>query len=250
MSEVIYIQPHTDEWEAARCGRLTSSEWWKMTSKPQSKSEIFSSGAKTYIYTKIAEKLTHEVKSVPDTEALVRGLTEEHYARQRYIKETGNKVTESVFIAYNSIFGGTNDGMIETPDGKRGILEIKCPDSKKFCEIAACRSVDELKLVDKQYYNQCQANMFIAGVDFADFEGYDDRVKIYELQVKIFRMYPDLEWIKEFKYLLQEAAKMMLEKLKIIMANEENNKLFKSVKIDTTELDKLTDTLNKIQQSA
>lgn len=246
MEEVQFIQPHTLEWDEARLGRLTSSEIHKIFTKPQNKSERFAEGAKTYIYEKIAEHLTRECKKVPETEAILRGLAEEQYARERYIQITGHKVTDSCFIAYNSIFGGTNDGNIIIEKKHKGIIEIKCPDSKKFVEICACQSAEELGKIDKQYKHQPQANIFISGAEFCDFVAYDDRVRIPELQLKIIRIYPDMEWQKDFKLLIGDVAEMMNDELTKILNTPENNLQFKATKIDKSKLDTLTDTLNQL----
>lgn len=246
-TEIECIEPHTDAWNAARCGRLTSSEVHRLFVKGRSKDKIFGEGAMTYIFEKIAENLTKEIKKTPETEAILRGLTEEIYARQRYIELTGHITTESCFIPYNIIFGGTNDGNIIIDGKVKGIIEIKCPDSKKFVEICTCLSGEELKQVDKQYYHQCQANMLIADAEFADFVAYDDRVKIRECQIKIIRIYPDMEWRKEFTYLLGEVANIMNEAITKILNVHEINLQFKADKIDPQKLSELSETIKNIK---
>lgn len=238
-----FIEPHTPEWQQARCGTLTSSEIHKIFVSGRKKGQLFGQGAMTYIMSKIGERMTLEIASAPDVPAVMWGLTEEPEARKRYESITGQNVSESGFYKYNSIFGGTTDGAIIINNEIDGILEIKCPNSSKHAAVLACLTPSDVREVDEQYYCQPQANMLITGAKYCDFISYDSRVQNPDLQIKIVRMYPDLEWRKEFELRINEAAAIMNQKLLNILKTPEANSQFRTEVTDNSKIEELSNTL-------
>jgi len=55
---IIEAEQRSPEWYAARLGVFTSSEIYRLMTKPKLKGEVLSDGAKTYILEKVAESLT------------------------------------------------------------------------------------------------------------------------------------------------------------------------------------------------
>lgn len=214
------IIPQTDEWFEAKCGKLSSSEVGKIFVGSRSKGEVFGQGALTYINKKVGEYLTGESKGIPETEAVLRGLSEEPYAIMRFEQLTGKKVQSSEFWVHNAIYCGTTDGQVIEDNS---IVEVKCLDSKEHIEICSFSSVEQLKKYDFIYYSQVQSNILISGADSGYFISYDDRIKHYDLQIKILQIYPDFEWRKEFDYRLGEAATVYMNKIEEILKTPERN---------------------------
>lgn len=214
------IEPHSFEWFEAKCGRFSSSESEKLFSKGKG-ANIFGAGAFTYFNIKTAEYFTGRMKSIPEVDAVMRGLTEEMYARQRYEKLRGVTVEESGFYIYNDRFCGTTDGQLPEEDG---IVEIKCLNSESHAEICSFSSGEQLKKFSPKFYCQCQSNILITGAKFCDFISYDDRMKNYDLQIKIIRIYPDAAWQQEFKNRLGFATEIFEGKCEEIIKTPTRNK--------------------------
>ena len=53
----------TDAWHAARSGKFTPSELYRLMTEPKNKQEKISEGAKTYVKEKIAETLTVDISN-------------------------------------------------------------------------------------------------------------------------------------------------------------------------------------------
>ena len=76
-------------------------------------------------------------------------------ARWQYEMETGNTVETASFVMFEDFLGASPDGYIEHD----GLIEIKCPFSKK------------IKLIDDQphYYAQIQTQLFVTGREWCHF---------------------------------------------------------------------------------
>jgi YqaJ-like viral recombinase domain len=225
------ISPHSDEWFEAKCGKLSSSECGKIFTGGRKKDEVFGQGALTYIKKKIGEYLTGQMKGIPETEAVLRGLSEEPYAIERYELLTGNQVQPSEFWIHNAIFCGTTDGQVIEDNS---IIEVKCLDSEKHAEICTFSSAEELKDFDFNIYSQVQSNILIADASHGDFISYDDRMRLYDLQIKIIRVYPDFEWQKEFEYRIGEVAVIYMNKIEQILKTPERNLQYARKQLELT----------------
>lgn len=215
-----FIEPHTKEWDEARCGRITSSEIDKIFVGGRSKDILFGKGAITYLNIKVAEILTRERKEITG-KPLDYGNAEEPWARKHYSEITNQIVTEGRFYIFNDIFGGTNDGEVEASNG---IIEIKSPfASENHIAICLLNSADELREYDFGYYSQCQANMFIKKANWCDFISWDDRILNPDFKMKIIRVYPDEAFQTEMIYRLDEAAGVMAEKIERIFKMPKQN---------------------------
>lgn len=243
-----FITPFTPEWEKARIGTFTSSEFDCLFTGGRSKEQLIGKGGLTYINKKIGEIMSQQLEETKETDKMTRGNALEPEARERYSMIVNEKVEDSVFIRYNAIFGGTNDGYIKRADGSiKSILEIKCPDSKKHTQVLSVISPVELKDIDSQYYHQPQGNMLFAGADYADFVSYDDRIVSHDLQIAIIRCWPDMDWRKQFKKIVDWTADYMNNKIELIMAAPERYITYR-VDEKLSEIKKLQNAINSIQE--
>lgn len=219
MSNLIYIEPNTEAWHAARCGRITSSEIGKLFQSGKSNT-LFGKGALTYLNIKVAEILTQQRKEIT-AKQLDYGLAEEGWARDHYAQLTNQIVTDPRFYIFNEIFGGTNDGEIEK---ENGLVEFKSPfATENHIAICLLNSAKELKEYDFDYYAQCQANIFIKKAKWLDFVSWDDRILNPEFKMKIIRLYPDEAFQTELIDRLDGAAEIMTERIERIFKIHKQN---------------------------
>lgn len=242
-----FIEPYSSEWFSIRLGKWTASKSDLLFKSGKAKDAVFGEGALTHIDTLIDEILTGEQVEAKGWQ-LDWGISQEPFANEMYSLITNQQTKPSGFYETDALSGGTPD--FETEDGK-GIGEIKCPASGViYLKIARCESVDELRKLNPLYYCQPQDNMVHSGAEYADFVGFNPRIKNVDLQMKILRIYPDEVWRKERNYRMGMVAEIMTERIENILKLPEKNLAYRNVKVDDGQLNKLKYTLTKIQQSA
>lgn len=173
---VLNMPQRSEEWHKARAGTITAS----------AVENIMSPGMRsTYVNKMLAEMLTGEpspfIVSAEARESIQRGIDFEDQARERYIKETGDKVTEVGFIYSDETrrVGCSPDGLVDDD----GLIEIKCPNSATH--IGYLRSGE----APKKYFLQMQHQMYVTGRAWCDFVSWDDRFKDEKSQILIVRVY-------------------------------------------------------------
>lgn len=221
------IEPQSDIWLQERLGVLTSSKIHTLFVSGKPDTYGFGTGAITYLDEKIAEILSGETKESPDTEAIMHGLAEEPFAKERYSSIVNREVGKSFWIKYNSIFGGTNDGYVAERNKIKSCLEIKCPDTKKHVKVLKCEVAQNLEKIDPQYWHQVQANTLFCGADYGDFVSFDPRIKHYDFQIKIIRIFPATDWRKSLDDIVGRAADYMGNAIEIIKRVPELNMGFR-----------------------
>lgn len=194
------------EWYAARAGKFTGSEIYKLMKSGRSKDKIFGDTAITYMIDKIAEIMTNG-QSIRykqfDSRATEWGNDQEPFAIQAYEGFTGNKVTPTGFIQLNDHFGASPDGLI----GTDGLIECKCPyNTVNHVRHLMIQTPDELP---EEYYWQIQAELLATGRKWCDFVSYDPRCT-ERTCLKILRVDLDEEVMKQLADRLELAyAEMM-----------------------------------------
>jgi|GEM_PF-1426918 hypothetical protein len=219
------IIPFTEEWAKCRMGKLTASNMHRIFVSGRSKTELIGQGGRTYINQKIGEILTQVMHDdVPETDDIMRGRANEPDAILRYSEITGEKVEDSLLFQYNAIACGTTDGEVLRSDEEiKRIIEAKSPRPHKHIQVLAVDAPIELKDIDPIYWHQPQTNMLITGCEEADFISYNDEIEYYDLQIRIVRMYPDMNWRKDFVERVDFIAGIMDTQLtKILKAPERN----------------------------
>lgn len=163
---IIDCEQRTPEWHAARAGRLTGSTAADMMRKI--KSGDWAASRKHLRMRLGLERITGQPQERAfSTPAVEHGRDKEHFAGARYEAETGSILEPLGFLSMGPIMAGCSlDSFIH---GRRGLVEIKCPESATHYEYLKTRQIPS------DYRWQCIHNMWVTGAEFADFISFDDR---------------------------------------------------------------------------
>lgn len=153
------MQQGSEEWLAARCGRITMSH----------AKELITGGRgitrRNYLIDVAAERLTGRLVERVQTDDMIRGIEMEPFALEAYQLEKGVTVGQ-VGLAYLD----ASERISASPDGLMGGsslgggVEIKCPRPRQHMRYL---NGDHLK-----HQEQIQGNMWIFGVDTWDFVSF------------------------------------------------------------------------------
>lgn len=160
----VNCEQRSDEWFAARVGRLTGSCAKAMLTKNKTKGS--ESAARRDLRIKLAlERITgkpHESDYV--NKDMQRGIDLEPVARGRYEAETGYIVQTVGFCSMVDWLAGCSlDGMV---DNFTGIQEIKCPKAAIHLETL------QRQWVPSEYHGQTEHNLWVTGAQWVDYVSY------------------------------------------------------------------------------
>lgn len=163
------ISQGSDEWFAARIGKVTASRVKDVMATGRGGAP--SATRKNYMMELLCERLSGETAPSFSTPAIRRGIELEPVARGMYEMDSPHDVKEVGLIDHPSIpmFGASPDGIVILPGAKGGI-EIKCPNTAQH--VAVIQSGEH----DPQYEWQMLAQMACAELEWVDFVSYDDRL--------------------------------------------------------------------------
>jgi len=189
------MEQRTDEWFAARLGKVTASRVADVIAKTKTG---YSSSRDNYMAQLVCERLTGKPTEGFSNAAMEWGTQTEPQARAAYSAKTGELVEEVGFIPHASVPGSG-----ASPDGfvGEGLIEIKCPNTATHLEY-----VLDGKPPGK-YVTQMQWQMSVTGAPWCDFVSYDPRLPEH-LQLLIVRVPRDDEYIKMLE---QEVTKFLQE---------------------------------------
>ena len=176
------MEQRTEEWFAARLGKVTASRVADVLAKIKSGE---SASRKNYKMELVVQRLTNKVGESFTNAAIEHGVTNEPFARMAYEAHTGTFVKEEGFVDHPTIegFGCSPDGIVG-----EGLIEIKCPNTATHIE-----TVLENKAPSK-YIPQMQCQMACTGAKWCDFVSFDPRVP-EDLQLFVVRVDRDQEYI-------------------------------------------------------
>lgn len=189
------MQQGSEEWIAARLGKVTASRVKDVMSKGRGSAP--SATRKNYMMELLCERLTG-AQSGPDLSrnaAVQRGVEKEPLARSAYEVDQGVMIIEAGLIDHPRIkgFGASPDGLV----GAKGLIEIKCPNTAQH--IAVIQAGEH----DGQYEWQMLAQMACTGRDWVDFVSFDDRMP-EALQYQRCRFERDEKRIREMESEIKE----------------------------------------------
>jgi len=125
---IIESEQRSEGWHNARLGMFTSSQIYRLMTKPKLKGDVLSEGAKTYIMEKVAESLTGIREEVFTTPAMQWGIDNEPLAKRHLARLNNWTIEETSFIKIESLNWGTSgDGWVREINGS---LEVKCLETK------------------------------------------------------------------------------------------------------------------------
>lgn len=179
------IEQRTDEWFAARLGKVTASCLHKVLAKTKTG---YGADRANYMTQLVLERITGMKADSYTNAAMQWGLDQEPFARAAYEAHTGVFVDEVGFVPHPTIdmAGASPDGLV----GQDGMVEIKCPDSKTALE---CWLSDNP--IEGKYFAQMQWQMRCADRAWCDYVVFDPRMPT-KAQLFIARVKRDDLWLK------------------------------------------------------
>jgi putative phage-type endonuclease len=203
------IEQGSEEWFAARLGKITSSRIKDVMAK--GRGGAVSATRKNYMMELLCQRLTLQREEGFTSAAMQRGTDLEPVARAAYEIHRDEMVTEAEFILHpdHHCTGSSPDGYV----GDVGLIEIKCPNTAQH--IACIQSGSH----DVKYEWQMQHQMFCTEREWCDFASFDDRLP-EALQLFVSRVARDdakivlmLEAILSFEAELQTLTDEMINKM-------------------------------------
>ena len=190
------MDQRTDEWFAARLGKVTASRVADVIAKTKSG---YSASRANYMAELICERLTGSKGDSFSNAAMVWGTNTEPMARAAYEALEGVLVEEVGFVSHPTIAmsGASPDGFVD----EDGLVEIKCPNTATHIETLLDKEVPS------KYVKQMQWQMACTGRKWCDFVSYDPRMP-EEMQLFTVRVDRDDETIIELE---REVEKFLSE---------------------------------------
>ena len=192
------MEQRTDEWFAARLGRVTAS---RINDVMAGKT---TAARQNYITQLVVERLTKKQGESFTNAAMQWGTETEPLARAAYEAHASVFVDEVGIIYHPTIemSGASPDGLI----GEDGLIEIKCPNTATHVETMLS------KKPDSKYINQMQWQMACTGRKWCDFVSYDPRMP-EDLQLFVKRIARDDKRIAELEQAVREFLKEVNNKI-------------------------------------
>jgi len=183
------MEQRTDEWFAARLGKVTASRVADVVAK--TKSGPAASRA-NYMADLVVERLTGQKASSFTSGPIEWGIAQEDNARAAYSAKTGELVEQVGFIDHATIAGSG-----ASPDGRiggsgEGLVEFKCPATATHLEYILTDTVPGKYIIQMQWQMACTASAW------CDFASYDPRLPAH-LQLFIKRVPRDEKHIAELE---------------------------------------------------
>jgi putative phage-type endonuclease len=191
------MEQRTDEWYAARIGKVTASRVADVLATIKSGEAAARANYRAQL---VAERLSGKSANGFCSAAMQWGIDNEEQARDLYsfLRE---EVREEGFVDHPHIenAGCSPDGLVN----ESGLLEIKCPETANH--IKTLKSME----IPSKYIPQVMWQMACTGRKWCDFMSFDPRMP-FDLSYTIIRIERDEEQIKEMEgkveQFLQEVA--------------------------------------------
>lgn len=159
------MEQRSEEWFAARLGRVTASRVADVVAKTKSG---YSTSRANYMAELLCERLTGTKGEFYQNAAMAWGTNTEPMAREAYEGASGALVYETGFVLHPTIemAGASPDGLI----GDTGLVEIKCPFTATHIDTLLSGKAPA------KYMAQMQWQMACTDRDWCDFVSYDPRM--------------------------------------------------------------------------
>ena len=179
------IEQRSDEWFAARIGKVTASRVADVLAKTQSG---YAASRANYMAQLVCERLTGQKAESFTSGPIQWGIDTEPLARAAYESLKDVLVDEVGFVPHPSIImaGASPDGLV----GDDGLLEIKCPNTATHIDTLLSQTVPS------KYNTQMQFQMACTDREWCDFVSFDNRLP-EELQLFVKRVPRDNLFIKQ-----------------------------------------------------
>lgn len=165
MLDTVSLIQGTDQWLAARCGKVTASRISDLMARTKSG---YGASRANYMAELVAETLTGKPAERFTNDAMRRGTEKEPEARSLYEFLCEETVEQVGFVPHPTI-----DGAGCSPDGlvsDDGLVEIKAPNTATHINTLLSETVDD------KYLKQMQFQMACTGRKYCTFISFDDRL--------------------------------------------------------------------------
>jgi putative phage-type endonuclease len=159
------MEQRTEEWFAARMGKVTASRVADVIAKTKTG---YSTSRENYLAQLVCEVLTGKPAESYSNAAMQWGVDQEPLARAAYESYQNVLVDEIGFVVHSTILqsGASPDGFV----GELGMVEIKCPNTATHIDTLLTQTVPG------KYNTQMQWQMACAGRHWCDFVSFDPRM--------------------------------------------------------------------------
>jgi putative phage-type endonuclease len=187
MATILQMDQRSDDWFAARCGRVTASRVADVIAKTKSGP---SASRANYRAQLVCERLTGTTEASFVNAAMQWGVDNEASARDAYCFRQDVDVTEVGFVIHPALplSGASPDGLV----GEDGMVEIKCPNTATHIDTLLSGSVPD------KYAVQMQWQMACTGRRWCDFVSFDPRLP-EEMRLFVKRVHRDDDRIAELE---------------------------------------------------
>jgi putative phage-type endonuclease len=175
------MEQRTEEWFAARCGKVTASRVADIIAKTKTG---YSTSRDNYLAQLVCERLTGKPAESYSNAAMQWGTDTEPFARAAYEARMDLLVTEVGFIDHPwiTMSGASPDGL-----AAEGMVEIKCPNTATHIETLLS------KTVPAKYITQIMWQMTCADRPWCDFVSFDFRLpEKHQLFIKRINYDPEM----------------------------------------------------------
>jgi putative phage-type endonuclease len=159
------MEQQTEEWFAARAGKVTASRVVDLMAKTKSG---YSASRENYMAQLVVERFTGGKSESFSSAAMAWGTEQEPFARAAYEAREGVFVDEVGFVPHPSIkdAGASPDGLVDAD----GLVEIKCPNTATMIDVLINETVA------RKYYMQMQMQMACTERQWCDYVVFDPRM--------------------------------------------------------------------------
>jgi putative phage-type endonuclease len=159
------MEQRTEEWFAARCGKVTASRVADIIAKTKTG---YSASRENYLAQLVCERMTGKPAESYSNAAMQWGTDQEPFARAAYEANKDVLVEEMGFAVHPTIdgAGASPDGLV----GLFGLVEIKCPNTATHIQTLLDQKVPEKYNVQMQWQMACTSRQW------CDFVSFDPRM--------------------------------------------------------------------------
>ncbi len=195
----------TDEWFAARLGKITASKVSDVMMKPTT------AGYQNYMTQLICERLTGVPTETFQSAAMLQGTETEPQARAMYELTTSLDVEKVGFVdhAVMPMVGASPDGLV----GADGLIEIKCPQPTEHMRMVLGGEIQ------RKYVLQMHLQMMCAEREWCDFVSFSPTFPDH-LQLDVRRVVLDAEVEDEITAAIISFTETIEAKMKVLQQRE------------------------------
>lgn len=181
------MEQRSQEWFAARLGKVTASRIGDLMAKTKSG---YAASRANYMAELLVERLTGEPREGFQSAAMAWGTDTEPMARSAYTFHTDASVEQVGFVDHPTVpqSGASPDGLVD----ERGMVEIKCPNTATHIDTLLGAGIQ------RKYLLQMQWQMACTGRVWCDFVSFDPRLP-EEMRLHVTRVERDDDLVAEIE---------------------------------------------------